>query len=278
MKPAGRKGGDRVCGVRADGHRASRGTCRTGTVSDPACHATVVYGESPSRFTTTVAAAAVGGFVFASSVPVASAEPATPCAGAELRLGTRLVDDECPTIELKLMEFTDGSLSVFLSGHLHERKATGPSCGHVAHDADCLDRAHAAEQSGQLLVRGAVGKVANIEPTTHTSVVSWHCARTTLERSRSRARASPFMGRLLVPARWGDISDTGTTRVFLLDGGSIPELLRSQPFSKPFVSTSTETLSKYAAKAHTQRSEILGSAVFDSLVRHFVTPTRPHAS
>src|SRR5581483_7797904 len=122
--------------------------------------------------------------------------------------------------------FTDGSLSVFLSGHLHERKATSPTRGHVAHDADGFDRAHAAEQGVQLLVRGAVGKVANIEPTTHTSVVSWHCARTTLERSRSRARASPFTGRLLVPARWGDISDTGTTRVFLLDGWEYTRIVK----------------------------------------------------
>jgi len=187
--------------------------------TDPACHAPSSVGELPSQFAAAaIAAPAVGGFVFAAALPVASAKPAPARAGAELRLGTRLVDDECPTIELKLMELSDGSLSVFLSGHLHERKATGPTSGDVAHDADGLDRANAAEQGVQFLVRGAVGKVANIEPTTHTSVVSWQCARTKLERNRTRARAIRSSGRLLVPARWGEVSDTGTTRVFLLDG------------------------------------------------------------
>ena len=176
-------------------------------------------GGLPSRFAATVATAAVGGFVFTASLPVAPAKPATARTGAELRLGTRFVDDECPTIELELMELSDGSLSVFLSGHLHERKATGPTSGDVAHDADRFDRADTAEQGVQFLVRGAVGKVANIEPTTHTSVVSWQCARTKLERNRTRARAIRSSGRLLVPARWGEVSDTGTTRVFLLDAG-----------------------------------------------------------
>src|SRR6266545_2437051 len=109
------------------------------------------------------------------------------------------------------MELTDGSLSVFLSGHLHERKATGPSCGHVAHNADGFDRANAAEQGVQLLVRGAVGKVANIEPTTHTLWFPGSVRGPTLERNRTRARAVRSSGRLLVPARWGEISDTGTT-------------------------------------------------------------------
>jgi hypothetical protein len=56
-------------------------------------------------------------------------------------------------------------------------------------------------------------------------VVSWQCARTKLERNRTRARAIRSSGRLLVPARWGEVSDTGTTRVFLLDEGEYTRMV-----------------------------------------------------
>jgi hypothetical protein len=100
MKVAGGREALCACGPSlqywgAAGRRALAG----GSVPDrtvPIRRATLVFAnveELPSRFATTIAAAAVGGFVLAAALPVAAPKSATPRAGAELRLGTRFIDD-----------------------------------------------------------------------------------------------------------------------------------------------------------------------------------------
>jgi hypothetical protein len=70
------------------------------------------------------------------------------------------------------VKFADGALRVFVSRHLNERESPSPTGCHVAHDPDIFDRASTAEQAVQIFIRRAIGKVANIEPTTHTAVIS----------------------------------------------------------------------------------------------------------
>ena len=61
----------------------------------------------------------------------------------------------------------------FISGHLHEAETARASGGHVPHDAGACDVAHGAEQRGQFFIGRLVGKIADVQPTTH----SWFAPR-----------------------------------------------------------------------------------------------------
>ena len=169
---------------------------------------------------------------------ISAAVSASPGAGAELWLRTCLVDDEGSTLHLKLVKFGNRPLSVFVRTHLHEGKTPGSTGCHIAHDSNALHRTGAAEQSVQLLIGGAVGKVANVEPTTHLlwfpgSVRGLHSNGT-----HPRARVIRSSGRLLVPARAGRLipaqHNAGLPLLGRWDCNSVPP--KSQPIRNPFVS------------------------------------------
>jgi hypothetical protein len=119
--------------------------------------------QLPARFFATAAAKVVA--TAAPTTPVApapttksTAPSAAPAAAtkAALWLGPGFVDHERAPVELMLVQLADSSLRFLIRAHLDEGEAAGSSSSHVAHHADGVDLASAAEQFSELILGGRV--------------------------------------------------------------------------------------------------------------------------
>lgn len=189
--------------TRTGGEAHARRSCQLGLAGDEDFRGARIRplpaGLAPAI--STAAATAVIPTTF--ELSTAAAITASSGAGAEFRLRTRLVDDEGSTLHLKLVKFANRPLSLLVRRHLHEGKTPGSTGCHIAHDSNALHRTGAAEQSVQLLIGGAVGKVANVEPTTHLLWFPGSVRGLHSNGFHPRARVIRSSGRLLVPARAG---------------------------------------------------------------------------
>jgi hypothetical protein len=103
----------------------------------------------------------------ATATATAEAAATTWPARSADRLGLRFVDDNGSAIHLVLMELLNRFLRRLVGRHLDESESARPSGGHVTHDSGAGDVANRTEERGQLFIRGLVGKITDVEPTTH---------------------------------------------------------------------------------------------------------------
>src|SRR5205085_6315423 len=120
-----------------------------------------------------------------------AASPATASAESAFRLRPRFIDDKRPTVHLLLVELSDGFLRLIVARHLHEGEAARAARRHVPHHADVVDLAGPAEELRQLLFRGRVGEVSDVESPAHTVTYSWLNARLRFGRSAAARGGSP---------------------------------------------------------------------------------------
>ena len=126
----------------------------------------------------------------------AAAAAATAATEAAFRLRARFVDDERPAFHLLLVEFADGFLRFLVRAHLDEREAASATSRHVAHHADAVDLARAAEQFGELIFGRGVRKVPDVESPAHA--VTYSCPR---QPDRPQPQLRRFAGALVL-RRW----------------------------------------------------------------------------
>ena len=98
---------------------------------------------------------------------------ATAAAEAAFRLRTRFVDDQRAAFHLLLVELADGFLRFLVRAHLDEREAARAAGGHVPHHANVVHLAGPAEQFRELIFRGRIGKVPDVESPAHA--VTYSC-------------------------------------------------------------------------------------------------------
>jgi hypothetical protein len=121
---------------------------------------------APSAGTATEVVTTAAAATTATTVESAATSTARPAASAD-RLGLRFVDDNGSPVHLVLMELLNRFLRRLVRRHLDESESARPSGGHIAHDPGAGDIANRAEERGQLFIRGLVGKITDVEPTTH---------------------------------------------------------------------------------------------------------------
>jgi hypothetical protein len=115
--------------------------------------------QLPARFAPPAATTA--------TVSAAAAATAATEVAAAYRLRPSLIDDEGTTIELVLVQFVDRFLSVLVCCHFHECEPTCAPSRLIAHDANVVYGASAAEQLGEFFVRALIGEVANVQSAAH---------------------------------------------------------------------------------------------------------------
>src|SRR5262249_6828066 len=131
-------------------------------------------------------------------------------------LGTRLVDHERPAFHLLLVELADRLLRFVVGAHLHEREAASPAGRHVAHHANTLDLAGAAEHFGELILGRGVRKVADVQSPAHAVTYSCQTARDCLTGVSSRAAGPPPIRKLArMAVRKDDPTSAGKERALI---------------------------------------------------------------
>ena len=123
--------------------------------------------KSPSSKLTAAATAAA-------AIP-ATATAATTATEAAFRFRTCFVDDQRAPVHLLLVEFGDGFLRFLVRAHLDESEAARAAGRHVAHHANAVHLAGAAEQFGELIFGCGVRKVPDVESPAHA--VTYSCPR-----------------------------------------------------------------------------------------------------
>src|SRR4029453_14165580 len=110
----------------------------------------------------------------ATSIATAAAAAAT---AAQPAFGFRrcLFDDQRAPVHLLLVKFADGFLCFLVRAHLDKSKAAGAAGSHVAHHANAVHLAGAAEQFGELIFGRGVRKVPDVESPAHA--VTYSCPR-----------------------------------------------------------------------------------------------------
>jgi hypothetical protein len=97
----------------------------------------------------------------------ATATAAATAAKSAFRLGPGLVDNERTPFHLLLVELADGLRGLVVRAHLHEGEPARAACSHVPHHAYAVDLPRPAEQLGELILRGRVWKIADVESPAH---------------------------------------------------------------------------------------------------------------
>ena len=118
--------------------------------------------------------------IAATATATTAAAAATAAAEAAFRLRPRFVHHQRAAVHLMLVELGDGLLRVVVVSHLDERESARAAGGHVAHHPDVVHLAGPAEQLRQLVLRGRIGKVADVESPAHAVTYSWLNARVVL--------------------------------------------------------------------------------------------------
>src|SRR5262249_28640997 len=81
------------------------------------------------------------------------------------------------SFHLVLVELGDRLLRVVVVRHLDERKPPRATGRHVPHHPDVVHLARPAEQLGELILRGGIREVADVESPAHAVTYSWLNAR-----------------------------------------------------------------------------------------------------
>src|SRR5258708_32787213 len=116
-----------------------------------------------------VSAAASSPAAVSATAPTATATPAAATESA-FRFRSSLVHHERATVHLMLMEFADGLRRILVVHHFDEREAAGAAGRHVPHHPDVVHLAGAAEQLRELVFRGRIGEVPDIDSPAHLSL------------------------------------------------------------------------------------------------------------
>src|SRR5262245_42512069 len=131
---------------------------------------------SPPRFALASSSAIVAAATaIAASAAASATGPASAAAATESSLGLRsgFIHHQRASIHLMLVELADRLLRIVVARHLDERKPARAPGRHVPHHPDVVYLARPAEQLGELVFRGGIREVADVESPAHA--VTYSC-------------------------------------------------------------------------------------------------------